>query len=126
MSVVVFDAGAFIAYERGDRRIREVVALAGRGDVSISTSSGVVAQVWRGGARQARLARLLASGVLEEVPLGPDSSRRIGVLAVATGATDVVDGHLAVMAVELGATVLTSDPDDLALWGVRRESIVRC
>lgn len=123
---VVLDAGGLIAYERGDRRVRELVALAERGDVAMSTSSGVVAQVWRGGARQVRLARLLASGVVDELPLGREAGRRIGLLAAATGATDVVDGHVAVLVGELGAAVLTSDPDDLVRWGVPSASILRC
>lgn len=53
---LVLDAGAFIAFERNDPRVRALVALASVGKVTLRTSSGVVAQVWRGGPRQARLA----------------------------------------------------------------------
>ena len=60
--MLVLDAGAFVAVERGDREVVALVKrerLAGRPPV---TSGGVVAQVWRGGrGRQAELARLLAA-----------------------------------------------------------------
>ena len=93
---------------------------------AIATSSGVVARVWRGGARQARLARLLRTDVLEELPLDDVSSRRIGALAATTGANDVVDGHIAVIAADRHAIVVTSDPGDLVSWGVNRERLVVC
>jgi hypothetical protein len=61
-----------------------------------------------------------------EQPLDREASRRIGVLAAAVGSKDVVDGHVAMMALDLDAIVLTSDPDDLARWGVPSAKIVRC
>jgi hypothetical protein len=55
---MVLDAGALIAIERGAVPVRGYVLLADRGHVALTTSAAVVAQVWRGGNRQARLARL--------------------------------------------------------------------
>ena len=59
--MLVLDAGAFVAVERGSRDVVALIKrerLAGRSPVS---SSGVVAQVWRGGSgRQVSIARLLA------------------------------------------------------------------
>jgi len=59
--MLVLDAGAFLAVERGDRDVLALVKrerLAGRAPV---TSGGVIAQVWRGGhGRQAQVARMLA------------------------------------------------------------------
>lgn len=124
MRSVVLDAGAFIALERGTDLMRVYVPLAARGRIRLLTSSAVVAQVWRGGPRQARVARLLLSDVVDERPLDEDASRRIGVLAAATGGVDVVDGHVAVLASEADAVVLTSDPDDLARWGIDRSRII--
>jgi predicted nucleic acid-binding protein len=124
--VVVLDAGALIAFERGRPLVREYVLLAARGAITVATSSAVVAQVWRGGARQARLARLLRSEVLEEVALDQLASRRIGALAATTGATDVVDGHVALIAEDRDAIVVTSDASDLSRWGVARERMVAC
>lgn len=126
MKVVVLDAGALIALERGDRTVRAHVLLAARGLVALTTSSAAVAQVWRGGARQARLARFLASDLVTEVALDADMSRRIGVLAAAVGARDVVDGHIAVLALERRAHVITSDPSDIVRWGVEQRHVVAC
>jgi predicted nucleic acid-binding protein len=123
---VVFDAGALIAVERGTPLLRRYLLLADQGVLTVVTSSAVVAQVWRGGARQARLARLLRSDLVEEVWLDRETSRRIGALASSTGGIDVVDGHVALIAAERDAIVLTSDPHDLAKWGLARQRIVRC
>jgi predicted nucleic acid-binding protein len=123
---VVLDAGALIALDRGLATVRGYVLLADRAKVVLSTSSAVVAQVWRGGARQARLARLLSSDLLTEIPLDPDAARRIGVLAATTGSRDVVDGHVAIISLDREAVVLTSDPEDIARWGVPNANLVRC
>ncbi|MCZ7682808.1 MAG: PIN domain-containing protein [Sandaracinaceae bacterium] len=126
MKEAVLDAGALIALERGDPMVRAYLRLAEQGLVALTTSSAVVAQVWRGGARQARLARTLNSDLLTEEPLARSTSRRIGLLAAATGATDVVDGHVALIALERDAVVLTSDPEDLVRWGVPGDRLVIC
>ncbi|MCU1279076.1 MAG: twitching motility protein PilT [bacterium] len=126
MKEIVLDAGALIALERGDREARAYVLLAEQGYATLTTSSAVVAQVWRGGARQVRLSRLLTSDLVTEIPLDAHESRRIGALAAAVGAWDVVDGHVAVIALERDAIVITSDPDDIARWGVDERRIVTC
>lgn len=126
MKQVVLDAGALIALERGAAAVRGYVLLADRASVLLATSSSVVAQVWKGGARQARLSRLLSSDLVTEIPLDPRVSRRIGALAAAVGASDVVDGHVALIALDRDAVVLTSDVEDIARWGVPRERLVRC
>jgi len=123
----VLDAGAFIALGRGSTPVRGYVLLADRGHVELATSAAVVAQVWRGGNRQARLARLLASNLVTELALDAEASRRIGALgAAAPGARDVVDGHVATIAIDRDAVVLTSDPEDIARWGVPAANIVPC
>ncbi len=106
--------------------MRAYVYLAEAGKTILTTSSAVVAQVWRGGARQVRLARFLTSDLVTELPLGRETSRRIGAIAAAIGAHDVVDGHIAVIALERDAIVITSDPDDIARWGVDERRIVTC
>ena len=106
----VLDAGAFLAVERGDR---DVVALVKRerkaGRVPV-THGGVVAQVWRGGGRQALLARLLAG--VEVVALDEELGRRTGVLLARAGTSDVVDAAVVLLARD-GDNILTSDPRDL-------------
>ncbi|MGH8907226.1 MAG: hypothetical protein ACRD0K_12040 [Egibacteraceae bacterium] len=77
------------------------------------THDGVVGQVWRGGSgRQTLLARLLSWTRI--AALGEELGRRAGVLLALTGAHDVVDAALVLLAGD-GDTILTSDPDDLAL-----------
>lgn len=123
----MLDAGAFIALERGSSPVRGYVLLADRRHVALVTSAAVVAQVWRGGSRQARLARLLASDLVTELALDSEASRRIGLLAAAApGARDIVDGHVATIALDQDAIVLTSDPADIARWGVPMANIVPC
>ena len=62
---VVLDAGALIAFERNDRKVRTLIELAVTHGRTLHVPAGVVAQVWRDGARQARLSRLLGSGLIE-------------------------------------------------------------
>jgi hypothetical protein len=107
---LVLDTGALIAFERGDRRVAAVIEATRRRKDRVVTSSGCVAQAWRGGTRQALLARLLTG--MAEHGLGPDGSRRVGELCGATGTADVVDAHVALLAADHD-TVVTSDPDDL-------------
>jgi uncharacterized protein YaiI (UPF0178 family) len=108
--MIVLDAGAFIAVERGDR---ELLALLKRellyGRVP-ATSGAVVGQVWRGGARQAMVARLLAS--CHVAPLDDAMGRRVGLLLGAAGRRDVVDASVILLAGD-GDIVVTSDPADL-------------
>jgi predicted nucleic acid-binding protein len=123
---VVLHAGALIALDRGAPPVRAYVLLADKAGATLLTSAAVVAQVWRGGSRQARLARFLGSDLVTELALDPDTGRKIGVIAATVGSRDVVDGHVALIALERDAVVLTSDPDDIARWGVPSERIVRC
>jgi hypothetical protein len=107
VKTVAFDASAFIGFERGSTPVRGYVLLADRGHVALATSAAAVAQVWRGGNSQARLGRLLASDLVTELALDSEASRRIGVLAgAAPGARDVVDGHVAIIALDREALVL--------------------
>ncbi len=75
--------------------------------------AGVVGQAWRGGGRQARLARLLnARDVLVE-PLTDASARAAGVLCGTAGTTDVIDATVVLAARRHDATVISSDRSDL-------------
>ena len=113
MSGVVFDTGALIAVERGDRAIAVLLAEARRTAAPITVPAGCVAQAWRSPARQARMAALLRQRHVEVVALDDEDARRVGVLLAATGTTDVIDAHVALCAHRTRRTVLTSDPDDI-------------
>jgi len=107
------DSGALIAFER---RRREVVALVARAlerQARLAVPAGVVAQVWRDGSRQALLARLLASPVVEIVALDDHAARAVGQLLGASHTADVIDASVAWCARQRGHAVVTSDPDDL-------------
>jgi len=108
---LVLDAGALLAYDRGDRTVQAFLERASRTGSDVLTTTGAVAQVWRNGARQARLS-LLLRGVLE-VELSRSQSRRVGILLGVAGRPDVVDGSV-VDAADDGDEILTSDPLDIA------------
>lgn len=110
---LVLDAGALIAVERGDRDAASMIEVARQDNREVVVPAGVVGQVWRGGGRQARLARLLnARGVLVE-PLTDTRARAAGVLCGAAGTSDVVDASVVLAARRHRATVLSSDRADL-------------
>jgi hypothetical protein len=108
----ILDAGAFVAIERRDLRVGEMLRVLQQHHIKLRTSAAVIAQVWRDGARQARLARALAG--VEVRALAPDYDKRTGELLAAARMEDVVDAHLALL-VEEGDRVLTSDPEDIGI-----------
>ena len=109
---VVLDAGAFIALERRDRTMVELARRFATASTPLVTSAGVVAQVWRGGTgRQVPIAFLLRRTTV--VDLTHPIARLVGRVLGARGRSDVVDGHVALLARERGWPVLSSDPDDL-------------
>lgn len=69
MTGFVFDAGALIAFERNDRTVVMLVKRLLEQRARVIIPAAVVGQVWRDGARQARLARLLGSPVAVIEPL---------------------------------------------------------
>ena len=111
MAALVFDAGALIALDRGDRAVGALLAVAERDGFEAITSSACIAQVWRDPARQAKLARAL-SGFLEW-SLDPSAARRCGLLLAHSETSDIADAAIALL-VHDGDTILTSDPQDMA------------
>lgn len=110
---LVLDAGALIAVDRADRATCAVIdeALAGEGELIVP--AGVLAQVWRGGARQARLARLInARGVCCEA-LTRERALAAGGLCGAHDTADVVDASVVLAARAHHAPALSSDRSDL-------------
>ncbi len=110
MSRLILDAGAFVAFERGDEGVRARLAAARGLGMDLVTSSPVVAQVWRDGRKQALVARLVAATRVDAP--GESAARSAGSLLAKTRTSDVVDALLAVLARD-GDTILTSDPADL-------------
>jgi hypothetical protein len=109
----VLDAGAFIAFERNDKRVRTLIELAVAHRGALHAPASVVAQVWRDGRRQARVARLIGSGVVDVQPLDLADAQATGVLCGCSLTKDIVDAHVVLVARRESAIVVTSDPDDL-------------
>jgi hypothetical protein len=109
---LVLDAGAFIAFERGDPFVAARIKVAlDRNDV-LRTVTPVVSQVWRDArGRQVRLGRLI-DGV-DTVSPTLELAKAAGVLCGRTGTADVVDALLACV-VRNGDITMTSDPADMA------------
>ncbi|MGH9111420.1 MAG: hypothetical protein ACRDZN_03840 [Acidimicrobiales bacterium] len=107
---LLLDAGALIAYERRSRTVQAFLERSERAGSDVRTTTAVVAQAWRDGARQARLA-LLLQGV-EEIELASARARQIGELLRRARTSDVVDASIVDIARD-GDEILTSDPDDL-------------
>ncbi|MGO9319977.1 MAG: hypothetical protein ACLQBY_04115 [Solirubrobacteraceae bacterium] len=122
MAALVFDAGALIALDRGDRTVVALLAVAAQHGSEAITSSACVAQVWRDPARQARLTRALG-GFLER-PLDTLAARRCGLLLARSGTSDIADAAIALL-VQSGDTVLTSDPRDIQLLLDARDTTAR-
>ena len=113
MRGLTLDSGALIAFEREDRKMIALVRRAKERKGSLAVPVGVVAQVWRDGRKQARLARLLGSSLVEIALLDDAGARRAGQLCGATCTRDVVDATVVLVAQQRGDVVVTSDPDDI-------------
>ncbi|HEX2699936.1 MAG TPA: hypothetical protein VHM89_06995 [Acidimicrobiales bacterium] len=113
MSGAVLDAGALVGFERNDRRVVGIVARALHHGDALIVPAGVVGQVWRDGARQVRLVRLLGSPVCQVVALEDAGARAAGQLCGVSGTSDVIDATVVLVARQRALRVVTSDPDDL-------------
>jgi predicted nucleic acid-binding protein len=113
VSGLTLDSGALIAFERGDRRLIALLVRARERGDSVAIPAGVIGQVWRDGRKQARLARLLASPVVDIDVLDDHRARAAGQLCGVARTSDVIDASVALCARERQHVVVTSDPADL-------------
>lgn len=113
MSGVTLDAGALIAFDRGERAMLVLVKRALETDRSIAIPAGALAQAWRDGRKQVALARLVSNEQVEIVPLDALTSREAGQLCGVTRTRDVVDASVVLCARKRGHAVVTSDAADL-------------
>jgi predicted nucleic acid-binding protein len=107
---VVYDTAVLVAAERNDRTVWAEHRARLEVGVVPTTTAPVVAQVSRS-PRQAQLRRLLRG--CEVVPFAENEAHAVGALLARTATADVVDAHLALVADQPAATVLTSDSRDL-------------
>jgi len=108
---LTLDAGALIAYERGDARVREILRVAFDRGLVPTVPSVVVAEVWRGGARSARTARLLKACTIEV--LDERLAREAGELLGMVGGAHTVDACVAAGTRRRDDALATSDAGDM-------------
>lgn len=112
-NAITFDAGALIAIERRSTRMQALLEEIDRRNWQVAIPAGAVAQAWRGGSRQARIAALLIDERTEVVALDDPVARAVGLLCGRSGHADVVDVSVALCARQRNLHVVTSDPADL-------------
>ena len=106
---MILDAGFLISIDRGERPAQEFLSATLRHGTPLSTTHPVVAQVWRNGARQARLARFLGTVVVHPF----DDVASVGSMLARSQTTDVVDAHLVAVSLRLVKPIVTGDIADL-------------
>ncbi len=110
---ITLDAGALIAFERRAPAVVAILRDALRRGASITIPAGALAQAWRDGRRQARLAQLLADDFVTIEALDVMAARAAGQLCGVTGTSDVIDASVVLCAKRRQQTIMTSDPGDL-------------
>jgi predicted nucleic acid-binding protein len=108
---LTLDAGALIAYERGGARVREILTIAYARGVVPTIPAIVLAEVWRGDPRDARVARLLKACSIESV--NEQLARAAGELRRTTPGSGTVDACIAVGARSRRDAIATSDVGDM-------------
>ena len=110
-SVVVLAAGPLLLFDRGDPLVNAFLLGAHRKFTDLVIPAAALAQVWRG-PMNARVANLIRSSRV--ISMDEEIARRSGVLCALTGTSDVVDASVVAVAEIEHASILTSDPDDIA------------
>ena len=108
MSGVTYDTGALIAGDRNDRRMWALHAGFLAVEAVVTVPAPVVAEAWRGGVRQANLARLLALCEVEDLSYA--QARDVGILAGKANHDDIVDVTVVEGAARRRDAVITSNP----------------
>ena len=108
MNGVTYDTGALIAADHNDRHIWALHAGFLALEISPTVPTPVLAEAWRGGPRQASLARFLALCTTE--PLTDDQAKAVGTLAARARHDDIVDVTVVEGAIRRHDTIVTSNP----------------
>lgn len=110
---LILDAGALIAFDRNRRHVVVLLARALEHGWPIAVPAGALAQAWRDGQQQTRLARLLRSRSVTTEPLDDRLARKAGQLCGARRTADVIDATVVLSAQARNQVILTSDAADL-------------
>lgn len=111
MPGVTYDTGALLAAERNDRTMWALHAGYLQLEVVPTVPAPVLAEAWRGGGRQARLAQLLAFCAIEAMT--DEQARAVGVLAGRSRHDDVVDVAVVEGALRRDDAIVTADLSDV-------------
>ena len=115
MKGLVLDAGALIAIERHHRTLMLQLEQVFEDELTVVVPAGALAQAWRDGRRQSRLARFMNADGVIVAPLDDLAAREAGQLCGLRRTADIVDASVVLCARHADYAVMTTDPDDLAL-----------
>ena len=107
MNGVTYDTGALVAADHNDRRMWALHAGFLAQEVSPTVPAPVLAEAWRGGSRQASLARFVALCSLE--PLSEQQAKAVGLLAGKASHDDIVDVTVVEGAIRRHDAIITSN-----------------
>ncbi|MGQ0623463.1 MAG: PIN domain-containing protein [Sporichthyaceae bacterium] len=112
---LTLDAGALIGIERGSEHMIALLRVARREGLAVAVPAGALAQVWRDGTRQARLAGFLRVRTNPPTLVALDGAvaRAAGELCGRAGSADVVDASVVLCARSRHDRIVTGEPDDL-------------
>jgi predicted nucleic acid-binding protein len=110
---IVLDAGALIALERADEKMRALCREALRVGARLVVPAGVVGQVVRDRRRQVVVRALIKGRTTEVPPLDQVLAEACGALCGRAGTSDVIDASVVLIAKRERAVVVTSDGGDL-------------
>ncbi len=113
MPGITLDAGALIAIERASPKMQALLDEATLANLGVNIPAGVLAQVWRGSPRQARLSRLLRLVNVAVAPLDEPNAKAAGALCARTQTKDPIDASVVLIARRFDNAVITGDPTDL-------------
>jgi hypothetical protein len=107
---LILDAAALIGFERENRMVAAIIEEAHELGGRTVIPASVLGQVWRGGPRAARLAKLVAGSDVDALEEG--RAKEIGERLGVRDGSDVVNAHVVCCAVGRRAAIVTSDPED--------------
>lgn len=105
---VTYDTGALIAADRNDRTMWALHAGFLAEEIEPTVPAPVLAEAWRGGSRQANLARFLALCTVED--MDDERAKAVGVLAAKSSHDDIVDVAVVEGANRRRDAIVTSNP----------------
>lgn len=111
MAGLSFDSGLLIRLDRGDQHAWAWLKRATERGEPPTVSSVAVAESWRDGRTQARLASLL--NACDVIPVDESLAKLAGEALAAVQGAGVADALIAAGAARAGATLVTEDHDDM-------------